>query len=216
MQETYIPAPEVISRRNSPTVIRLRITGQYLSLYLLAFLLGIVLCSLLDPASLPPIGRYTDAHFGTPFVGCTRLPDYAAVIMDSASGDIRAMLLILTFGFTMFCPLALSALTAWRGFALGFTSAYLCTSITEELIVLPCGGARFILFLAANVLIAAALVFLSAQAVLFSHRYREICGHPRKIFRSPFVGQYLFGYLTMFGFVMLVHTVYALCNLWIK
>ncbi len=212
MQETYIPAPETILRRSTPSAIRFRITGQYLILYLLAFLLGIVLCSLLDPAALPPIGRYAQAHFSALFHGCTAIADYVSVIMGSASGDIRAMLLILTFGFTMFCPPALSALTAWRGFALGFTAASLSTAIADGRVSIPHGGTAFVFFLGANVLIAAAFVHLSAEAVLFSHQYREICGRPRKILRAPFVRRYLFIYLTMFGFVMLVHTVYCLLS----
>lgn len=209
MQETVLPPPETLARRNSPVHIRLRITGQYLGLYLLAFIFGIVLCSLLDTASMPSIVPYAEAHFGALFDGCTGMLDCAGVILDSAGGDIRAMLLILAAGFTMFCPLALSVLTAWRGFALGFTSAYLCTALAEGGLVLAHGSAAFVLFLGANVLISAAFVHLSAEAVIFAHAYREICGRPKKILHSPFVWRYLFGYLTMFGFVMIVHGVYC-------
>ena len=215
MQKTAIPTPEVIARRNSPTYIRLRITGQYLGLYLLAFLFGIVLCSLLDTAALPPLDEYVDTHFGRLFVGCSGVLDFARIIMDSASGDIRAMLIILTASFTMFCPLALCVLTVWRGFALGFTSAYLCTVLSEGTVELVHGPIVFLLFLGANVLIASAFVYLSAQAVCFSHEYRGICGSPRKILRAPFVWRYLFGYLTMFGFVMLVHGAYCLLTDWL-
>lgn len=209
MQETVFPAPETIVRRNSPTYIRLRITGQYLGLYLLAFLFGLVLCSLLKTASMPSIVPYAQAHFGTLFDGCSNVLDCAGVILDSAGGDIQAMLMIFAAGFTMFCPLALSILTAWRGFALGFTSAYLCTALAEGSLVLVHGSTAFVLFLGANVLISAAFVYLSAEAVIFAHKYREICGRPKKILHAPFVRRYLFGYLTMFGFVMIVHGIYC-------
>lgn len=211
-RETQNPSHKALLRRNSPAYIRLRITEQYLLLYLLAFIFGIVLCSLLDTASLPAIGRYTDAHFADPFAGCTGLLDGSTVVIDCAGGDIRAMLLILTASFTMFCPLALSLLTIWRGFSLGFTAAYLCTALADGLITLPHSAAAFVGFLGANVFVAAAFVYLSAQAVLFSHQYREICGRPRKILRSPFVWHYLFGYLTMFGFVLIVHLLYCLLS----
>lgn len=206
MQKT-IPAPEVIARRSSPAYIRLRITGQYLGLYLLAFLFGVVLCSLLDGAALPPLKGWAEAHFAAPFTADTSLPDCASAILDCASGDIRAMFLILTAGFTMFCPLALSLLTAWRGFSLGFVAAWLGGALSSGALQMAHGTAAFLLFLGANGLVAAAFVHLAAQAVYFSHEYRAICGRPKKIIRAPFVWRYLFVYLTMFGFVMLVHSV---------
>ncbi|MBQ8397160.1 MAG: hypothetical protein IJX53_03045 [Clostridia bacterium] len=214
MQKTAIPAPEVIARRSSPAYIRLRITGQYLGLYLLAFLFGVVLCSLLDAAALPALDGWAAAHFTSPFAAGDSLPDCAAAILDSASGDIRSMFLILTAGFTLFCPLALSVLTAWRGFSLGFVAAWLGSALSAGTLQMSHGAGAFLLFLGANGLVAAAFVHLAAQAVYFSHEYRAICGRPKKILRSPFVWRYLFVYLTMFGFVMLVHGAYCgLCAL---
>lgn len=209
-----IPAPEVIARRSSPARIRLRITGQYLGLYLLAVLLGVLLCSLLDTAALPALTGRAEAHFTSPFQSGAGLPEGALAILDSASGDIRAMLIILAAGFTLFCPLALSLLTAWRGFSLGFVAAWLGSVLSAGDTRLTHGAAAFLLFLGANGLVAAAFVHLSAQAVYFSHEYRAICGRPKKILRAPFVWRYLFGYLTMFGFVVLVHGAYCgLCAL---
>ena len=208
MQESTI-SQEKIARRNSPAYVRLRITGEYLFLYLLAFLLGILFCSLLDPASLPPAEQYTSAHFSvTPGDGIPML-DRACRILRDANGDIRAMLFILTAGFTMFCPLALSLHSVWRGFSLGFTAAYLCSAVEAGLTVPSRAPAAFLLFLGANVLIAASLVELSARAVIFSHMYRQQCIRPRMIFTSPFVRQYLFHYLTIFGFVLIVNFLYA-------
>ncbi len=212
MQKT-IPAPEVIARRSSPAYIRLRITGQYLGLYLLAVLLGVLLCSLLDGA-LPGLDGRAEAHFASPFRADSRLPERALAILDSASGDIRAMFIILAAGFTLFCPLALSLLTAWRGFSLGFVAAWLGSVLSAGQTQLNHAAGAFLLFLGANGLVAAAFVHLAAQAVYFSHEYRAICGRPKKILRAPFVWRYLFVYLTMFGFVVLVHGAYCgLCAL---
>ena len=173
-----------------------------------------MLCALLDTDTLPPLNDSVSAHFGGIFDGCHGVFACVEVILASASTDIRAMLIIFAAGFTMFCPPALCILTVWRGFSLGFISAYLCTALSAGSIVLPGGPAAFLLFLAANGLLAAAFVHLSAQAVCFSHAYREICGRPRRIIRSPLLWQYLFRYLSMFGFVMLVHGAYALlCRL---
>ena len=204
-----IPAPEVIARRSSPAYIRLRITMQYLGLYLLAFLFGLLLCSLLDPGALPKLNSRAAAHFASPFQEATSLPDAASAILHSASGDIRAMFLILAAGFTLFCPLALSVLTAWRGFSLGFVAAWLGNVLSAGTLHLRHSAGAFLLFLGANGLVAAAFVHLAAQAVCFSHAYRAICGRPKKILRAPFVWRYLFVYLTMFGFVMLVHSIYC-------
>ena len=208
MQERTI-SQERIARRNSPAYVRLRITGEYLLLYLLAFLFGVLFCSLLDPASLPPAERYTAAHFGTVSNAGVSLLDRACRVLEDAGGDIRAMLFILTAGFTMFCPLALSLQSAWRGFSLGFTAAYLCSAVEAGLAIPANAPAAFLLFLGANVLIAASFVELSARAVIFSHVYRQQCLRPRMIFTAPFVRRYLFHYLTIFGFVLIVNCLYA-------
>ncbi|MBQ2767056.1 MAG: hypothetical protein IJF49_03150 [Clostridia bacterium] len=208
MQECITP-PHVIARRNSPIYIRLRITGQYLLLYLLAFVFGIVFCSLLDINSLPALTPYVEAHFDRAMNTDASLLARICTVIEDAGANIRSMLFILTAGFTMFCPLALSLQTVWRGFSLGFTSSYLCAAITEGMITMDRAPAAFLLFLGANVLIAASFVELSAQAVIFSHRYREICARPRMILTAPFVRQYLFHYLTIFGFVLIVNFLYA-------
>lgn len=213
MQKTILPPPEwTAPHRDARDRVKFRVAGQYLVLYLLAFVLGIVLCSLLDPAALPAIDPYTRAHFTDSFVGCETLFDYASVVVDAASRDMRDMLLILTAGFTFFCPFALSLLGAWRGFALGFTTAYLCTALAEGLITIPHGGALFLLFLSVNIPIAAALIYLSAEAALFSHTYRAAAGRLRQILRAPFLWRYLFGYLTMFGFVLIMQLIYCLLS----
>ena len=206
--------PEIIARRSSPAYIRLRITAQYLVLYLLALLLGILLCSLIDPTVLPLPQAEIRAHFASPFPTDCTLMDGAEAILASASGDIRAMFIILASGFTLFCPLALSLLTAWRGFSLGFVAAWLGNILSAGSFPTDNGIMAFILFLSANGLAAAALVYLAARAVCFSHAYRTICGRPKQILRAPFVRQYLFVYLTMFGFTVLVHGLYGgLCAL---
>lgn len=208
MQESTI-SQEKIARRNSPAYVRLRITGEYLILYLLAFLFGILFCSLLEPSSLPPAAQYTASHFAVGTGDGSSLLDRACRVLRDAGGDIRAMLFILTAGFTMFCPLALSLQSVWRGFSLGFTAAYLCSAVEAGLSVPTNAPAAFLLFLGANVLIAASFVELSARAVIFSHVYRQQCIRPRMIFTAPFVRRYLFHYLTIFGFVLIVNCLYA-------
>ncbi|MBQ3127267.1 MAG: hypothetical protein IJC15_09375, partial [Clostridia bacterium] len=74
--------PEVIARRSSPAYIRLRITVQYLGLYLLAFLLGILLCSLIDPTILPMPQAEIEAHFASPFPSDCSLLDGAEAILS--------------------------------------------------------------------------------------------------------------------------------------
>lgn len=208
MQESTI-SQEKIARRNSPAYVRLRITGEYLILYLLAFLFGILFCSLLEPSSLPPAKQYTASHFAVSTGEAASMLDRVCRVLRDAGGDIRAMLFILTAGFTMFCPLALSLQSVWRGFSLGFTAAYLCSAVEAGLSVPANAPAAFLLFLGANVLIAASFVELSARAVIFSHMYRQQCLRPRMIFTAPFVRQYLFHYLTIFGFVLIVNCLYA-------
>ncbi len=197
------PSPETVARRSSPAYIRARITGQYLGLYLLALILGVLLCALLDADVLPDLRGRAAAHFTSPFVGVEGLPARAEALLDAASGDIRAMLVIALTSLTLFCPPALCIFTVWRGFSLGFVAAWLGR-------VLPTtgfGAGAFLLFVGQSGLVAAAFVQLCAEAVIFSHQYRAVCGRPRKIIRSPFVWRYLFGYLTMFGFVILTHAI---------
>lgn len=210
MQETILPPHEAAAKTYEPRQIRLRVAGQYLTLYLLAFVLGILLCSLLDIKSLPAITPYVKSHFVDSFSGCAGIYDRLSVVVDAAQTDIRAMLLILTAGFTFFCPLALSLMNAWRGFSLGFTAAYLFAARAEGLLTFPQGAVVFLLFLGVSIPIAAALIYLSAEAVLFSHTYRTMPGRISKILRQPFLWRYLFGYLTMFGFVLIMQLLYCI------
>lgn len=196
-----IPTPEAIARRSTPAYVRARITGQYLGLYLLALILGILLCAMLGTDALPALGDRAAAHFASPFAPGASLTEHAEALIEAASGDIRAMFVIMLAALTFLCPPMLCLFTAWRGFSLGFVAAWL----GRVLPALGYGTGSFLLFVGQSALVAASFVTLSAEAVLFSHQYRAICGRPRKIIRAPFVWRYLFTCLTMFGFVMLVH-----------
>ncbi|MBQ8389341.1 MAG: hypothetical protein IJX46_10500 [Clostridia bacterium] len=151
----------------------------------------------------------TASHFTDVFAGCSKPADYFTVIITSSSADLRYFLLIFTSGFTFFCKYATGAMVAFKAFAVGFSSEFLFLSLKDGIISLNHPSLSFLAFVAAELLIACVIVYLSVKATLFGYDFRKLRGRKSLMLRSPTIYRYVFLFLTAIGFVIAVNAAYC-------
>lgn len=198
-----------IKNKNRENRAYLRYLIGFSVVFCVSLVAGIIVSLATKNAVSDDLKARTVSHFTDVFVGCSKPADYFTVIITSSSADLRYFLLIFTSGFTFFCKYATGAMVAFKAFAVGFSSEFLFLSLKDGIISLNHPSLSFLAFVAAELLIACVIVYLSVKATLFGYDFRKLRGRKSLMLRSPTIYRYVFLFLTAIGFVIAVNAAYC-------
>ncbi len=190
-----------LERLNSPNYTYLKILFRQLAVYLISFAAGILGFYFLKIPFSEKINTYISNHFSYLFEGCDGFTDHFRALMECSLFDIRHIVFIFVSGFTMFSFFACSLACMYRGLSFGFSVGYIVLGVANKEISVAHFELAFLIFLAANVLVAALFIAFSARSVIFSYDYRRPTSKKRVLY------SFLLTFLVCFGFVIIVNLI---------
>lgn len=202
-----------IAARNTPENIRTRLTLRFSLLYLIAFIIGLLLCRALPLASFPTLQNASQAALRSPLIGCTLARDGIRAILLSAKYELILLAALTVSGMTLFCDSACGALTALHGLLFGIL-CYVVALLTLRQPNTP-GALPFFLCFFAQLANAAVLLNAATEAVIFSYRFRD-AAHSQRRERDALSVHFILHTMTCAGILIVIAAARAVLLLTVK
>lgn len=198
-----------IAARNTPEHVRTQLTLRLAGLCTGMFLLGVLLCRMTPLLTHPaPLARIR-AAIADPLSGCESARHMVRAVLRTAWTDISAAALLAVAGMTYFSRTACRLLLGAYSLQFGICTAGLALAVRAGVWNSPHGSLPFFLYFFARFAVTAVLLSLSAQAIMFSYRYRD-AGRSLRHGRDTMAVSYTLCALSHVGTLLLLHTARAM------
>ena len=174
-----------ILTRNSPNYAKLKTLSICFSLYVFSYIMGNLFNYFFEFDISDSVNARIIEYFTIKIDTSCGIKGFALAVANASFPDLRNLMIVFASGFTFFCATAIALTVVFKGFSFGFSAAYLSEAIASGDIAFKNAQIAFILYIAINVLISTALIYLSSEAVIFGYKFRNLPDYRRTLFRSP-------------------------------